>query len=398
MRQYKLAVVVSHPIQHFCPQYASWARLDKLNLKIIFGSRKGLDSYYDESFNEVIKWNGLNLDFDHSFLSKVSADLVDVSKIRHNLTCELNSYMPDIVVIYGYSGLLPRIATSWAKNNNKLILMISDSESRRYRNALRRLVKKIWLPYVISKYDLLLTVGDANESYYRNYGVIDKKFIRASFPVDIDIFNKMLSCRDDARKAFRTLFCIPDDHLVVLMVGKISATKRQVDLVRASNAMQNNLKNITVIFAGSGPEESDLKSIALNIGVGGVIFAGFVQPEILVNYYAGADLYVHCSEVEAHSLAISEAIYSGLPVVVSDRCGSYGPSDDVQPGLNGFVYPCGDAVSLAKLLCHLSASPELIKQFGRESRLLGIDHQSLAHGKAILQAINIFDLKNVIST
>ena len=61
--------------------------------------------------------------------------------------------------------------------------------------------------------------------------------------------------------------------------------------------------------------------------------------------YCAADVYVHCSDNEPHSLAITEAIYCGLPVVLSDRCGSYGPTDDVQPGINGFVYRCGDVAT-----------------------------------------------------
>ena len=66
--------------------------------------------------------------------------------------------------------------------------------------------------------------------------------------------------------------------------------------------------------------------------------------------YCAADVYVHCSDNEPHSLAITEAIYCGLPVVLSDRCGSYGPTDDVQPGINGFVYRCGDVSDLSRCI------------------------------------------------
>ena len=142
------------------------------------------------------------------------------------------------------------------------------------------------------------------------------------------------------------------------------------------------------MLAGTGPDSDRLYSEAQLSGPGGVLFAGFVQPEELVHYYLAADVYVHCSAKEPHSLAISEAIYAGLPVVVSDRCGSYGPSDDVQVGLNGYVYPCEDATILAALLEKYSKEPALRQRFGSESRRIGIGHQTLAHAKSIRQAVD----------
>jgi glycosyltransferase involved in cell wall biosynthesis len=55
-------------------------------------------------------------------------------------------------------------------------------------------------------------------------------------------------------------------------------------------------------------------------------------------YYAVSDVYIHPPSIEPHSIAMSEAIYVGCPVVLSDRCGSFGPTDDVREGINGFVY------------------------------------------------------------
>jgi glycosyltransferase involved in cell wall biosynthesis len=45
---------------------------------------------------------------------------------------------------------------------------------------------------------------------------------------------------------------------------------------------------------------------------------------------------------------INEAMACGLPVVVTDRCGSIG--DIVLEGENAFIYPAGDAAALAHAL------------------------------------------------
>ena len=67
-------------------------------------------------------------------------------------------------------------------------------------------------------------------------------------------------------------------------------------------------------------------------------FTGFIKVQDLPGCYAASDFYIHPSTFEPHSIAVSEAIYMGCPVIVSDKCGSYGKSDDVQEGKNGFVF------------------------------------------------------------
>lgn len=38
MLKIKIAIVVSHPIQHFCPQYASFAKDDEIELKLFLSA------------------------------------------------------------------------------------------------------------------------------------------------------------------------------------------------------------------------------------------------------------------------------------------------------------------------------------------------------------------------
>ncbi len=66
----RIAIVVSHPIQHFCPQYVSFAKNKNVSLKVFFGSALGYKKYVDVNFKQEISWGNLNLDkFDHIFLN-----------------------------------------------------------------------------------------------------------------------------------------------------------------------------------------------------------------------------------------------------------------------------------------------------------------------------------------
>ena len=76
-------------------------------------------------------------------------------------------------------------------------------------------------------------------------------------------------------------------------------------------------------------------------------------------YYAAADIYIHPSSFDPHPLAISEALYCGLPVIASDRLGSIGPTDDVQVDRNGWVFPNGDVEELSKVLAKAIDNPAI---------------------------------------
>ena len=58
----RVALIVSHPIQHFCPQYVSFAKNKDVVFKVFFGSALGLKKYYDPNFKKEISWANLKLD------------------------------------------------------------------------------------------------------------------------------------------------------------------------------------------------------------------------------------------------------------------------------------------------------------------------------------------------
>ncbi len=390
-RSFRVAIVVSHPIQHFCPQYTSWAALPGVELKVFFASNHGLVPYQDKCFGRTVKWDKIKLDFPHEFLAGAEGRPVGAGTDSANVGACLSAFSPDVLLVEGYIQPLQRRALRWARSSGAHVLMNSDSELRTPRNWLKRSAKAVILPQIFRYVRLFLTVGDANEAYYRNYGVNDDRFVRCFFPVDVLHYDSILARRAECRARIRAELEIPDQHKVVLMVGKLVPWKRQVDLVRFSNAIQEQRDDVTVVLAGTGQDDPSLRSLTRRMGPGGVLYAGFVPPDVLSEYYCAADAYVHCSASEPHSLAISEAIYCGLPVVLSDRCGSYGPTDDVQPGVNGYVYRCGDVSDLSRRLLHLFADRDTCMKMQAASEQLGKEHQRLAHGAALTRALTIID-------
>ena len=390
----KIAVVVSHPIQHFCPQYSSWSQLPGVELHVLFASKSGILPYRDTNFGVTVEWDGLRLDFSHEFLPGAEVRKVERALDSEHVEARLDAFCPDAVVFYGYAQRLQRRAVRWAVKRGVPRVMIADSELRSHRSVFKRMVKSALLPAYMARVSRFLTVGDANEAYLRQYGVRDDKFIRSFFPIDIAAFDTLLAEREVVRNRRRMELGIPEHHTIILQVGKLVPWKRPGDLVQLSNRLLSQRDDITVVLVGSGLDEERLRRGAKRIGPGGVIFTGFVRPKELMEYYLAADIYAHCAEREPHSLAVSEAVYSGLPVVLSDRCGSFGPTDDVQSGRNGLVYRCGDLIALRRAVLRLVEAPQLRSVMSNESATIGKEHQKLAHGQGLERAIQSLDAES----
>ena len=53
----KLSVLVSHPIQYFVPVYRALSELADLDFFVLYRTRVGIDSYFDEGFRQEIQWD-----------------------------------------------------------------------------------------------------------------------------------------------------------------------------------------------------------------------------------------------------------------------------------------------------------------------------------------------------
>ena len=78
-----------------------------------------------------------------------------------------------------------------------------------------------------------------------------------------------------------------------------------------------------------------------------VTFAGFVPREDMPAVYRKADIFVLPSAHEGMSIALLEAMASGLPVIVTDTGGT---TELVNHGRNGEIVPWGDTRALSKAL------------------------------------------------
>lgn len=123
-----------------------------------------------------------------------------------------------------------------------------------------------------------------------------------------------------------------------------------------------------LVLLGDGPLKplilSQLSTLNLQSSVH---LPGFKQYPDLPAYYALAGAFIHASTIEQWGLVVNEAMASGLPVLVSNRCGC--ASDLVRDGVNGFTFDPFNVEAIAALMLRLSTMPDdQLSAFGNASR------------------------------
>ncbi len=104
-------------------------------------------------------------------------------------------------------------------------------------------------------------------------------------------------------------------RFVILMVGRLSAEKRQ-DLVIKAIMKSKHAKDIQLVFLGNGPRKKAFERLGSKLH-NKPVFRYVPQDEIL-KLYNQADLYVHAAEAEIEAIVCLEAIACGLVPVIAN--------------------------------------------------------------------------------
>ena len=102
---------------------------------------------------------------------------------------------------------------------------------------------------------------------------------------------------------------------VIMMVGRLSAEKRQ-DLVIRAALKSKHADKIQLVFLGKGPCQKRFERLGRRLKNAPVF--RYVRQEEIVRMYNQADLYVHAAEAEIEAIVCIEAIACGLVPVIAD--------------------------------------------------------------------------------
>lgn len=109
----------------------------------------------------------------------------------------------------------------------------------------------------------------------------------------------------------------PGEGPVIGTVAKLRAEKNLARLLRACALLLRDGLAFRLVVIGDGPEEGMLRSLAAELGLGGITrFAGHVPDP--AGAYRAMDLFALSSDTEQMPFSVMEAMASGLPVASTD--------------------------------------------------------------------------------
>ena len=140
---------------------------------------------------------------------------------------------------------------------------------------------------------------------------------------------------------------IAADAKVIGVAGRLVLDKGHIHLLRAAAGLKKHLPGLVLLFAGTGPNESQLRLQAEELGLAGSVrFLGFRND--VAEVQAAFDVAVLPSVgCDASSASIKEAMALGVPVIASDIGGARNIIDD---GVTGIIVRPGQPDDLGAAL------------------------------------------------
>ena len=136
---------------------------------------------------------------------------------------------------------------------------------------------------------------------------------------------------DKIKDEMRQRAGIPADAVTLLYAGRVSPEKNIGLLPEMMAALARiDSRDHRLIVAGAGPQSEWLKEQGEKLVPGKIVQLGHLEKELLADYYANADVFVHPNPKEPFGIAPLEAMASGVPTVAPNSGGilSYATNDN----------------------------------------------------------------------
>ena len=174
------------------------------------------------------------------------------------------------------------------------------------------------------------------------------------------------------RRQARQALSLKAEAPLVLFVGNLEPRKQLDVLLRAVAELRSRAPEVELAIVGSGAsagaddQTERLRQLSRELDLRGAVhFAGAVDAETLLRWYAAADVFALPSSSEAQGIVALEAMACGLPVVASAVGGLLGTLED---GQTGYLVPPGDVPALTERILALLTEPARRARLGQAAR------------------------------
>lgn len=380
MTRTRLAVIASHVIQYQDPFFRLLAADPGIDLTVLYLSGAGAETYRDKDMGTTLRWDvDLLTGYRSVFLGNLASDS-NRGWTRHInpgiVPALLRGHYDMVIFMLGWGSISAMLGILTCRLAAIPFFLYGDSSFPPPEDSLRRRMRARLLRMLFRNTTGFMVSGVLNADYYRHYSANPENFFLLPWAVDNERFIEASRFVPGEREQMRESLGIRQDQIVFIFSAKLVERKDPMTLLRAYERMPDRDRAV-ILFLGDGVLREPLEAYVRERGLTGVRFAGFVNQSALPKYYALADVFVLPSTYEPRGAVINEAMACGLPVIVTDRCGSIG--DIVLDGENAFIYPAGDANALAASMTRLVGDQPLRMRMAERSRQI-IDTWTFARG------------------
>ncbi len=254
---------------------------------------------------------------------------------------------PEAVLVPGYYTLPALAAALWAKlYRRRSILMTESTAADHLRTGWKEALKGL---LIRTLFDGAVCGGAAHLRYLKQLGFPEE---RVAFSYDV-VDNAFFACETIAVRQQARPTDLPTNYF--LYVGRLSPEKNLDSLVQAFTKYREQGGPWSLVLVGAGPSEELLRKLANNGAYANAIhFPGMKTYRQLPLYYAHARCFILPSTREPWGLVVNEAMASGLPIIVSNRCGC--AETLVEGAHNGHIIDPTDISALTASMIALSNS------------------------------------------
>ncbi len=268
-------------------------------------------------------------------------------QLARSIWRHLDRLDPSAVLVPGYYTVPGLAVAVWGRWRRRRTILMTESTEHDHRRTWWKETGKGWL--LRSLFDWAVAGGKPHKRYLQNLKFPVQRIAGFYDVVDNGFFHHQ--CQDLRLHHRADEFGLPEHYF--LYVGRLAAEKNINGLFDAYVAYRRAGGSWPLVLVGDGPLRKDLEARALRSGFGAdVVFEGLKNSHELPRYYAFAGCFVLPSTREPWGLVVNEAMASGLPVIVSDRCGC--AEDLIVHNENGYLFDPSNPPQLTDRLMKIS--------------------------------------------
>jgi glycosyltransferase involved in cell wall biosynthesis len=284
-------------------------------------------------------------------------------ELRQKMWRALDDIKPHAVAVPGWSFVDALSALEWCAASHTPAVVMSESTAWDERRSFW----KEWIKTRLVKMNSAgLAGGTPHEKYLVQLGLAPDHIFLGYDVVDNDYFYRQSGANRADAQNLRRKHGLPKNYF--LSSARFIEKKNLRRLLQSYARYREQTKNEawSFVLLGDGPLKPELKQLVAELKLESCVqMPGFKQYHELPVYFGLAGAFVHASTTEQWGLVVNEAMASGLPVLVSDRCGC--AADLVSAGANGFQFDPNNADELTQLLLKVSANNFPLADFGAAS-------------------------------